>query len=42
MTYNTRKWSNDRTESQKEKKSCFRCVFLEQDVVIKKLNYVKV
>ena len=47
MIYNIRHWSNDTTENQKEKKPCFKphfenFMFLEKDVVIKKLSYVKV
>ena len=46
MIYNTRNWST--TEShRKKKKTCFNahfesCIFLEKDVVIRKLSYVKV
>ena len=38
MIYNTRDWSNDTTESQKEKKTCFNANFQSSQSKITELN----
>ena len=38
MIYNTRDWSNDTTESQKEKKTCFNDNFQYSQSKITELN----